>query len=119
MTSKSQRSADQEIIEHSFRLCQQLLRIDTTNPPGNEREAAELVAEELSSAGLEPVMLESAPRRTNVITRLRGTGEKPPLVLAAHLDVVEAEPSAWEHPPFRSEERRVGKECRSRWSPYH
>ncbi|MBW2629607.1 MAG: M20/M25/M40 family metallo-hydrolase, partial [Deltaproteobacteria bacterium] len=94
---------DQEIVEHSFRLCQQLLRIDTTNPPGNEREAAELVAEELSSAGLEPVMLESAPRRTNVITRLRGTGEKPPLVLAAHLDVVEAEPSAWEHPPFCGE----------------
>ncbi|MBW2381634.1 MAG: hypothetical protein JRG70_19195 [Deltaproteobacteria bacterium] len=53
---------DQEIVEHSFRLCQQLLRIDTTNPPGNEREAAELVAEELSSAGLEPVMLMSSRR---------------------------------------------------------
>ncbi len=104
MTSKRRRSdSGPEIIEHAFRLCQQLLRIDTTNPPGNEREAAELVAEELSGAGLEPVVLESAPRRTNVVTRLRGTGEKPPLVLAAHLDVVEAEPSAWEHPPFCGE----------------
>ena len=39
------------------------------------REAAELVAEELSSAGLEPVVLESAPQRANVVARLRGTGE--------------------------------------------
>ncbi|MBW2404359.1 MAG: M20/M25/M40 family metallo-hydrolase, partial [Deltaproteobacteria bacterium] len=104
MTSKTPHSDDDAaLIEHSFRLCQQLLRIDTTNPPGNEQEAAELVAEELSSAGLEPMMLHSAPRRTNVVARLRGTGEKPPLVLAAHLDVVEAEPAAWKHPPFCGE----------------
>ncbi|MDH3199566.1 MAG: M20/M25/M40 family metallo-hydrolase [Myxococcales bacterium] len=94
---------DRELTEHSFRLCQQLLRIDTTNPPGNEREAAELVAEELNGAGLEPVVLESAPQRTNVVARLRGTGEKRPLLLTAHLDVVEADPSAWEHPPFCGE----------------
>lgn len=94
---------DPELVEHSFRLCQQLLRIDTTNPPGNEREAAEFVAEELTSAGLEPKVLEGAPKRTNVVARLRGTGEKPPLLLTAHLDVVEAEPSAWDHPPFCGE----------------
>ncbi len=94
---------DQELTEHSFRLCQRLLRIDTTNPPGNEREAAELVAEELSSAGLEPAVLESAPKRANVVARIRGTGEKPPLLLTAHLDVVEADASAWEHPPFCGE----------------
>ncbi len=94
---------DQELTEHSFRLCQRLLRIDTTNPPGNEREAAELVAEELSSAGLEPIVLESAPKRANVVARIRGTGEKPPLLLTAHLDVVEADASAWEHPPFCGE----------------
>jgi len=91
---------DPELAEHAFRLCQQLLRIDTTNPPGNELPAAELLAEELSAAGLEPVVLESAPGRGNVVARLRGTGEKPPLLLTAHLDVVEADPSAWEHPPF-------------------
>lgn len=95
--------ADKELTEHSFRLCQQLLRIDTTNPPGNEREAAQLLAEELSSAGLEPVILESAPKRANVVARIRGTGEEPPLLLTAHLDVVEADASAWEHPPFCGE----------------
>ena len=86
---------DPELAEHAFRLCQRLLRIDTTNPPGNELPAAELLAEELSGAGLEPVVLQSAPGRGNVVTRLRGTGEKPPLLLTAHLDVVEADPSAW------------------------
>jgi acetylornithine deacetylase/succinyl-diaminopimelate desuccinylase-like protein len=92
-----------ELAEHAFRLCQQLLRIDTTNPPGNELPAAELLADELRGAGLEPVVLESAPGRGNVVARLRGTGEKPPLLLTAHLDVVEADPSAWDHPPFSGE----------------
>ena len=94
---------DLELAEHSFRLCQQLLRIDTTNPPGNELPAAELIAEELRSAGLEPTVLESAPGRGNVIARIRGTGEKPPLLLTAHLDVVEADPEFWRHPPFCGE----------------
>jgi acetylornithine deacetylase/succinyl-diaminopimelate desuccinylase-like protein len=44
--------------------------------------------------------MQSAPGRGNVVARLRGTGAKPPLLLTAHLDVVEADPSAWEHPPF-------------------
>ncbi|MDC3957318.1 M20/M25/M40 family metallo-hydrolase [Polyangium jinanense] len=91
---------DREIGEHAFRLCQTLLRIDTTNPPGRERAAAEVVAGELAAAGLDPITLESAPERTNVVARLRGTGELPPILLTAHLDVVEAEASAWKHPPF-------------------
>jgi acetylornithine deacetylase/succinyl-diaminopimelate desuccinylase-like protein len=94
---------DPELADHAFRLCQQLLRIDTTNPPGNELPAAELLADELSSAGLDPVLLQSAPGRGNVVARLRGTGDKPPLLLTAHLDVVEADPSAWDHPPFCGE----------------
>jgi len=91
---------DRDLAEHAFRLCQQLIRMDTTNPPGNELPAAELLAEELRAAGLEPTVLQSAPGRGNVIARLRGTGELPPLLLTAHLDVVEADPSAWDHPPF-------------------
>ncbi|MCA9530979.1 MAG: M20/M25/M40 family metallo-hydrolase [Myxococcales bacterium] len=95
--------ADRELTDHAFRLCQQLIRIDTTNPPGNERAAADLVATELSAAGLSPTLLESAPGRANVVARLKGNGEKPPLLLTAHLDVVEAEPDAWTHPPFSGE----------------
>lgn len=97
------RKDDQELSEDAFGLCQQLIRIDTTNPPGNELPAAELLAAELSSAGLDPVVMQSAPGRGNVVARLRGSGELPPLLLTAHLDVVEAEPASWEHPPFCGE----------------
>ncbi|MSP24980.1 MAG: M20/M25/M40 family metallo-hydrolase [Myxococcales bacterium] len=95
--------ADAELCGHALDLCQRLLRIDTTNPPGNEIVAAELCAEELRAAGLEPVLLESAPGRGNVVARLRGTGDKPPLLLTAHLDVVEADASQWKYPPFSGE----------------
>jgi acetylornithine deacetylase/succinyl-diaminopimelate desuccinylase-like protein len=97
------RISDRELTDHSFRLCQQLLRIDTTNPPGNERPAADLLASELSAAGLDPVVLEGAPSRGNVVARLKGTGARPPLLLTAHLDVVEHEPEHWKHPAFSGE----------------
>ncbi len=93
-------TAHSELAEHSIRLCQTLLRIDTTNPPGRERAAAEVVADELRQAGLEPKLLESAPERANVVARLSGTGELPPLLLTAHLDVVEADSAVWKQPPF-------------------
>jgi acetylornithine deacetylase/succinyl-diaminopimelate desuccinylase-like protein len=92
--------ADADLGEHALRLCQTLLRIDTTNPPGNERVAADVVASELTAAGLHPTLLESGPGRANVVARYKGTGELPPLLLTAHLDVVEADPSTWTHPPF-------------------
>lgn len=95
--------ADSALADHTVDLCQRLLRLDTTNPPGNEHLATELIAEELLAAGLEPMVFESAPGRANVVTRLEGTGDKPPLLLTAHLDVVEVEPDKWTHPPFGGE----------------
>jgi len=85
-------------------LCQALLRIDTTNPPGRERPAAELVARALTEVGLAPELLEAERDRTNVVVRYRGTGKRPPLLLTAHLDVVEADPSKWRRPPFSGDE---------------
>src|SRR5688500_16375204 len=81
-------------------ICQSLLRIDTTNPPGQERPAAELLAGLLREVGYEPVMLEGAPGRANLVCRRRGTGAAAPLLLTAHLDVVEAAADRWRHPPF-------------------
>jgi acetylornithine deacetylase/succinyl-diaminopimelate desuccinylase-like protein len=81
-----------------------LIRIDTTNPPGNERPAADLCARILAGAGLEPTIVESAPGRASVVARLHGRGVKPPLLLSAHLDVVPAEPERWTHPPFAAVE---------------
>src|SRR6185312_12708500 len=82
---------------------QALLRIDTTNPPGNETPAAEYMAALLRDAGLEPTLIGETPDRKNVIARLKGSGEKQPLLLCAHLDVVPAEPESWTHPPFGGE----------------
>ncbi len=81
-------------------MCQTLLRIDTTNPPGNERPAAEYLAGKLREVGYDVTMLESAPTRANVVARYRGNGKAAPLLLSAHLDVVEADASKWQQPPF-------------------
>lgn len=88
---------------HCVELLRDLIRIDTTNPPGNERIAAEFLAEHLRTAGLEPKLIETAKGRACVVTRLRGSGDKPPLLLNAHLDVVPAEAASWRHPPFAAE----------------
>jgi acetylornithine deacetylase/succinyl-diaminopimelate desuccinylase-like protein len=77
-----------------------LLRIDTSNPPGNERPAADLVAGLLSRAGIPAQVLESAPGRASVVARLKGSGRKAPLMLSGHLDVVPADAEGWKHPPF-------------------
>src|SRR6185437_9050190 len=87
-------------------LLQDLLRIPTVNlgtrapGDGNERPAAECVAEFLRDAGVDSKIVESDPGRANLIARVRGNGEKPPILLNAHLDVVEADASAWRHDPF-------------------
>ncbi len=48
----------------------ELLRFDTTNPPGNERLAVDYIASVLRAAGIEPLILESAPGRANLVARL-------------------------------------------------
>lgn len=106
MTSMAVPSTSQlpSLADDAKRLCRALLRMDTTNPPGNERICAELLATNLEEVGYEPTLLEARPGRTNLVVRYRGTGAKPPLLLTAHLDVVEADPSKWRRPPFSGEE---------------
>lgn len=93
-------AAEKEAIAH-FKA---LLRIDTTNPPGNERPAAELIASVLAREGIEHRIYESKPGRASLVARLRGTGKKGPLLLNGHLDVVPADPASWTHPPFEAVE---------------
>ena len=78
---------------------QGLIRIDTTNPPGNETLAARYLEEILQKEGLQPTLVESEPGRGNVLARLGGGGEKT-LMLLGHTDVVAVEPEHWTHPPF-------------------
>jgi acetylornithine deacetylase/succinyl-diaminopimelate desuccinylase-like protein len=89
-----------EIREEVTALLSDLIRINTTNPPGNETPAAKYLAETLEREGFECEVLESAPGRGNLITRLKGTGEKPSLLLLSHLDVVAANPKEWSVNPF-------------------
>ena len=76
------------------------LRVDTTNPPGNEVVAAQFWKEVLAREGIESQVFESQPGRGVVYARLKGTGEKKALILLHHLDVVPAVKSDWEHDPF-------------------
>jgi len=80
-----------------------LICFDTTNPPGHELPAAQYVAGVLRQEGFDPVILESAPGRGNVVVRLRGDGSAGALLLMSHLDVVPADAKEWDHPPFAAE----------------
>jgi acetylornithine deacetylase/succinyl-diaminopimelate desuccinylase-like protein len=89
-------------------LLRELLRIPTVNrgddsEEGRERPAAECMADFLRSVGVEPKLYEAAPGRTSLVARIKGTGELPPLLLNAHLDVVEADASRWKHDPFAAD----------------
>jgi acetylornithine deacetylase/succinyl-diaminopimelate desuccinylase-like protein len=104
MDSPSPRAGDwRAVTDETVRHLQALLRLDTTNPPGHETLAAEYLAGVLRAEGIEPLVLESAPGRGNLVARLPGSGQEPPLLLYSHTDVVPAEASHWSHPPFGGE----------------
>ncbi len=82
---------------------EQLVEINTTDSVGNTTEAAEAMAERLVAAGFpkeDVLVLGPDPRKGNLVARYRGTGDRPPLLLLAHLDVVEAEREDWSFDPF-------------------
>jgi acetylornithine deacetylase/succinyl-diaminopimelate desuccinylase-like protein len=85
--------------EESVLLLQALVQIPSVNPiagfEGNERRAADLLAEKLRAEGIEALVEESAPGRGNVLARLSGDGSKKPILLLCHLDVVPVEPGGW------------------------
>jgi acetylornithine deacetylase/succinyl-diaminopimelate desuccinylase-like protein len=81
-------------------LMQQYLRINTSNPPGNEIEAAKFLKKIFDQHGIENEIFEYKPGRANIIARIRGNGSKRPIILLSHTDVVTAEPSAWDVDPF-------------------
>src|SRR2546423_5311162 len=86
-------------------LLQELIRIDTTNPPGNETAAAELLREYLEANGVECELYARVPERANLVARIRGTGDGPTLLFLSHTDVVLADPREWSVPPFSGELR--------------
>jgi acetylornithine deacetylase/succinyl-diaminopimelate desuccinylase-like protein len=89
-----------EVEDEVTRLLCDLIRFDTTNPPGNETAAAEYLARVLGEEGFECEVFESAPGRGSAVSRLKGSGSGPSLLLLSHLDVVPADPREWSVPPF-------------------
>lgn len=82
-----------------------LIRLDTTNPPGEETRAAEYLKRVADEQGLEAQLLGPDPARLNFVARLRGSGARRPLLLMAHSDVVPADRAQWTADPFSAEIR--------------
>ncbi len=91
----------QSIGEAAIQHLAALVRLDTTSPPGNERQATDYIAAVLAAEGIEPVVVESEPTRANLVARLRA--EEPtgrPVMLMGHTDVVAVERDKWLQDPF-------------------
>ncbi len=86
--------------DEAVRLLADLVRLETINPPGREKPAADLIATALDRRGFRPEVTEIAPGRANVVARLKGSGEAPALVLNGHIDVVPPGEVPWRRPPF-------------------
>lgn len=88
------------IYERPWQLLQNLIRYDTTNPPGNEEGCVRYINSLLTEAGFKTAILAKDPDRPNLIARLRGQGTAPPLLLYGHVDVVTTANQNWTEPPF-------------------
>jgi acetylornithine deacetylase/succinyl-diaminopimelate desuccinylase-like protein len=93
-----------KLTEESTSVLQSLIKIPSISPPpeGSQGEllVAQRMAELLKSEGIEPMVVESAPGRGNVMARLKGDGSKKPIILLCHIDVVSVEKANWKVDPF-------------------
>ncbi|MGD2041134.1 MAG: M20/M25/M40 family metallo-hydrolase, partial [Anaerolineae bacterium] len=91
------------IYQRPVKVLQNLIRFDTTNPPGNESACISYIDDLLTQAGFETKILARDEKRANLVTRLPGRGQAPPLLLYGHVDVVPARAEEWTHPPFAAD----------------
>jgi acetylornithine deacetylase/succinyl-diaminopimelate desuccinylase-like protein len=89
-------AVDAEFVSHF----QALVRLDTTDPPGGEQPAVDYLKKVLTSAGIEFQEFSLEPNRPNLVARLKGNGQKRPLLLMGHTDTVNVDVSKWTFPPF-------------------
>ncbi len=85
-----------EILRHY----QALVRLDTTDPPGNETRAVEYLRGVLEREGIPVTVAAKDPARANLIARLKGNGSKRPVVIMGHTDTVGVDPTKWTFAPF-------------------
>jgi acetylornithine deacetylase/succinyl-diaminopimelate desuccinylase-like protein len=83
----------------------ELIRLDTSNPPGNESRVASYLKQVADASGIPAELLGDDPKRLNLVARLKGNGKNKPLLLMAHSDVVPVERKQWTVDPFKAEVR--------------
>ncbi len=102
------RAADLTPQQQAFRaVYQELVEINTTESAGDTVRSAEAMAARLRAGGIpagDITIISTAPRKGNMVARLRGTGARKPILLLAHMDVVEAKREDWAFDPFRLQE---------------
>ncbi|MDI6769424.1 MAG: M20/M25/M40 family metallo-hydrolase [Anaerolineales bacterium] len=91
------------LCENPAELLRQLIRFDTTNPPGDERECILYINSLLKEAGIKTTLLGKTRQRQNLVARLKGAGTAAPLLLYGHVDVVTTEKQKWQQPPFAAD----------------
>ena len=91
---------DQKAHSEALEILVSLIKINTSNPPGNESQAAAYIKSILDKEGIPSETFESAPGRGNLVARLKGNGSKKPLLLMGHLDVVGVVRDKWTVDPF-------------------
>ena len=98
--SQAQEPNWSQIEEETMRHFQAILRLDTSNPPGNETLVVEYLKSVLDKEGIETKVFANDPKRANLVARLRGNGKKRPVLIMGHTDVVTVDPTKWKYPPF-------------------
>jgi acetylornithine deacetylase/succinyl-diaminopimelate desuccinylase-like protein len=93
-------SGDARLEAETLQHFQALLKLDTSNPPGNEVLAVEYLKRVLEQEGIATQVFASDLKRPNLVARLRGNGKKRPILVMGHTDVVTVDPKKWTHPPF-------------------
>lgn len=91
---------DSSLRASALGLARELIRVDTSNPPGRETAAAELIRDWLAERGIASELIGPDPTRLNLISRIEGSGQGPSLMLMAHTDVVPAPLENWTVDPF-------------------
>ena len=98
-------SATVSLRDEAVELLQELIRLDTVNPPGNETIAAELLRDYLVESGVSCELYAKVPERANLVARIPGRGDGPRLAFLSHTDTVPADPSEWQADPWSGEVR--------------
>jgi acetylornithine deacetylase/succinyl-diaminopimelate desuccinylase-like protein len=96
----SKETATPSTMYNPVEILQKLIRFDTSNPPGNETECVAFIDQLLAQAGIKTTLLAKSDGRPNLIARIAGQGNAPPILLYGHVDVVPASSQRWQHPPF-------------------